>query len=174
MRPILEQFVVRREVAVVEDGTELFEKILIADGLGTFEHRQMDEDELRAMGFRLARDFFSEKVIFAAVEPGEQARDQGSRDRLPRLSEEGRAGNRVLHVDQLAVSDEARAVVGSVSRVMRGIEFFCEAEQTGEEVGAEELEFADWQIGEIVKVATKERLRREDDRPRRGAAARAR
>ena len=67
MRPILEQFVVRREIAVVEDGTELFEKILIADRLRTIEHRQVDEDELRAMRFRLASDLLNEEVIFAAV-----------------------------------------------------------------------------------------------------------
>jgi hypothetical protein len=90
MRPILEQLVVWREVAVVEDGTELFEKILIADGLETFEHRQMDEDELRAMGFRLARDFFSEKVIFAAVEPvsrrATRVRGTGSRGSARRVA----------------------------------------------------------------------------------------
>ena len=58
VRPVLEQFVPRREVAIVEDGTELFEKIHITDRLRAFEHRQVDEDELRAMGFRLARLFF--------------------------------------------------------------------------------------------------------------------
>ena len=57
MRPVLEQLVVRREVAVVEDGTELFEEILIADRLKAVEHRQVDEDELRAGGIRLASDF---------------------------------------------------------------------------------------------------------------------
>ncbi len=89
-------------------------KLYVADRLRTFEHRQVDEDQLRAMRLRLASDFFNKQVVFAAVEPGEQARDQGSRDRLSRLSEEGRARNGMLHVDQLAVSDEARAVIGAV------------------------------------------------------------
>jgi hypothetical protein len=48
---------VRCEVAIVEDETELLEKIRITDRLRTFEHRQVNEDQLRAMGFRLASDF---------------------------------------------------------------------------------------------------------------------
>ncbi len=48
------------------------------------------------------------------------------------------------------------------------IEFFCEAEQIGEEIRAEQLQLADWQIGEIVKGVMKKRRWREDDRLRGG------
>jgi hypothetical protein len=144
VRPILEQFVPRREVAIIEDRTELFEKIQITDRLRTFEHRQVDEDKLRAMGFRLASDFFNEEVIFAAIDPGERARDHGSWDWLARLREKGRSGNRMLHVDQLPeFAWEAGAEVGAVFRVVLRIELLREAKQIGKEIGAEQLEFAD-------------------------------
>ena len=53
------------------------------------------------MGFRLARDFLSEEVIFAAIDPCEYTRDQGSRNRDPRLGEQGFTRNWMLHVNQL-------------------------------------------------------------------------
>src|ERR1700677_2894240 len=161
MRPILEQFVVRREVAIVEDETELFEKILVTHRPPAFEHRKVDEDELRAMGFRLASDLFNEKVIFAAVDAGESARNESTRDRLARLGGESRPRNRMLHVDQLAkFAGKARAEVGAVVRVVLRIELLGDAEQIGEEVGAEQLQLANWQIGEVVKVVVKKRRRR--------------
>ena len=67
----------------------------------------------------------------------------------------------MLHVDQFAVSDEACAVVGAIFCVVPRIELFCEAEQTWEEVRAEQLQFAHRQIGEVVKIVMKEGRRRE-------------
>ena len=103
MRPILEQFVPRREVAIVYDRTVLFQKVQIANRLRTFEHRQIDKNQLRAVRFRLVRDLVDKEVIFAAVEPvsirATRVRGTGSRG-----SEEGPARNGILHVDQPAVS----------------------------------------------------------------------
>ena len=74
----------------------------------------------------------------------------------------------MLHVDELAVSDEAGGVVGAGFRVVLGIVLLRKAEQIGKEVGAEQRQLADWQVGEVVEVVMKERRRREGNRFRRG------
>jgi hypothetical protein len=92
VRPILEKFVPRREVAIVEDGTELLKKILIADRLRAVEHRQMNEDQPCSVHLRLAGDFLYVEVIFAAIEPIERAGDKSPGDRRERLSKQGPRG----------------------------------------------------------------------------------